>query len=109
MAAYPTSPAFKTKVTPLTQLRVQVAESGKVRGSSLSEETAHTIEVVHPLITSSEVSSLQTFYDTNRYEDNTIPASDGNTYDFWYQSDYTIEVVSATFFNARVTLVANRQ
>lgn len=90
-------------------MRVQLSESGKIRGSSLSEENAFLIEVVHPLITSAQVTSLQSFYDTNKYDDNTIPASDGNTYDFLYQVDYTIEVVSAAFFNARVTLLGNRQ
>lgn len=109
MAAYPTSPAFKSTVKPASKLRLNVTESGKVRASSLAEEDVYRIEVIHPLITSAEVNTLQSFYTTNRYSDNTITASDGDAYDCWFESDYEIESVGPTFFNARTTLIANRQ
>lgn len=109
MAAYPSSPAYRTTITPATKNRVRTAESGVPRLSSLSEETAFRIVVVHPYITSSDVSTLQSFYAANQYGDNTIDASDGNTYDCWFEQDYEIEAVSGTYFHARTVLIANRQ
>ena len=109
MAAYPTTPYFNTNVRPLTKVRTQIAESGVIKSTNLAEEDAYTIDVEHPGITSADVSTLQSFYQTNKYNSNTIPAADGNTYDFVFTEDYRIERISATYFTARNRLVANRQ
>ena len=110
MSSYPTSPAFKTmSIKPINKVRGTPAESGKFRGSSLDEETLFRITVKHFLVTDAQATTLNSFYTTNKSADNTIVPIDGNTYDCWFEQDYTYEEVSATYQNATVTLFANRQ
>lgn len=109
MAAYPTTPEFRTVIRPLTRTRTFVSESGVPRQQNLGEETAFRIEVVHPFITSAQVSTLQTFYNTNAYNDNTIVGNDGDTYDVLFETDYEIIFRSPTLFDAKCVLVGTRQ
>jgi len=109
MATYPTSPAYRTTVRPITRTRTKVSESGIPRQQNLSAVTAFEITVEHPLITASEISTLQSFHDTNAYNDNEIVGNDGDTYDCWFAEDYTIRAISSTYSTATTRLVANRQ
>lgn len=109
MAAYPSSVPFKTTIRPLTRVRLEPSESGVVRGQSLSAVHAYEILVEHPFCTAAQVATLQSFFSTNEYADNTIPGNDGNTYDCWFLQDYQITPVSGTYFNVTTRLAANRQ
>ena len=109
MATYPTAPGYRTAIKPLTKTRTRVSESGIPRQQDLAAETAFEIMVEHPLITASEVSTLQAFYNANAYSDNTILGNDGDTYDVWFVEDYTIRAVSPTISTVSTRLVGNRQ
>lgn len=109
MAAYPTSPAFKSRVVPITSTNARIAESGKVRSYSLGEGDAYRIIVVHPVITSAELATIESFYATNKHADNTITPNDGNTYDCWFEGPIEVTEISAVFFTATVRLLAERQ
>lgn len=109
MATYPSSPGYKTNIRPISKTRTNVSESGIPRQQNLGAETAFEIFVEHPLIEAADVSTLQSFYNTNAYNDNVITGSDGDTYDCWFAEDYTIRPISASFFTASTRLVANRQ
>ena len=109
MPAYPTTPAYKSTVKPISRTRFKTTESGKARGNNLAGETLYRITVEHPFITSSQVTTLQTFYDTNKDADNTITANDGRTYDVNFESDFTFNTTNQTYFTAKTTLIGNRQ
>jgi hypothetical protein len=86
-----------------------VSESGVPRQQNLGEETAFRIEVTHPLITSAQVTTLQSFYTTNAYNDNTIVGNDGDTYDVLFETDYEIMHNGGTWFTAKCVMVGTRQ
>lgn len=109
MASYPTTPAFKSTVKPISRTRFRTTESGKARGNNLAGETLYRITVEHPFITSAQVTTLQTFYSTNKDSDNTITANDGRTYDVNFEQDYGFSTTNATYFVAKTTLIGNVQ
>tara|TARA_A100001201_G_scaffold143757_1_gene147257 strand:+ start:7208 stop:7537 length:330 start_codon:yes stop_codon:yes gene_type:complete len=108
MPALPTTPPFRTRVSPATKNTAKLAESKKVRLYSLGEGDAYRITVSYPFITSAQLSTLETFYDTNRDLDNTISASDGNSYNCWFESGFTVVNNGPTYFTASATLLAER-
>jgi len=107
MAAYP-SIGMRVQVAPLNERRIDVSDSGKVRSVSLGETTAYRFRITHPLITSSEVTTLRNFYAANGNTVNTITV-DGITYNVQFQSAYQFESESATYWNASVNLVGTPQ
>lgn len=111
MAAYPTSPSFRTSVEPLNETTITVSESGVPRGTNLTASTAVRIIVEHPAISSSQVATLRSFYNTNKSADNTITAADGVTYDVNFKSAYRVFSFknSPTLFTATTELVGNAQ
>ena len=111
MAAYPTSPSFRTTVQPLNETTITVSESGIPRGTNLTASSAVRIVVEHPAISSSQVATLRSFYETNKSSDNTITAADGVTYDVNFKAGYSVTSFknSSTLFTATITLVGNAQ
>lgn len=111
MPAYPTSPGFNTSVKPLTRTRTRVSESGIPRQQDLSDVPTYEITVEHPIITTADMATLHSFYDTNQYADLTITAGDGRAYDAWYLTPYESRKVrnSGNFLTARTKLVATPQ
>lgn len=111
MAAYPTSPSFRTTVEPINQTNFTLTESGVPRGTNITADTAYRITVTHPAITSSQVATLRSFFSTNQSADNTITANDGVTYDVNFRSNYRVTLFenSPTLFNAEVQLIGNAQ
>ena len=112
MSAYPSTTnggPFKTSITPVTKTRNKLSESGNVHGTSLTDKTAFRITVKHRLITETQFDFLKSFFTTNENADNTIPANDGDTYDFWYESDYSFVPRSSNRWDVQCTILANRQ
>lgn len=109
MASYPSSPAYRTDIKPISRVNARVTSSGNVRGSNLEAQTAYRITVTHPYITTSDIATLRAFRSLYVFADNTIVGNDGETYDCWYETDYEIIEHSAVFYTATCTLLANIQ
>jgi len=110
MAAYPTTPGFKTNsIRPLMKVRPRPAESGLIRGSSLASSYPMRITITHPLITAAEMATLRTWWDTNKDSDNTLIAR-GITYDVNVETDYDVsDERSPTYENVGISFIGTRQ
>lgn len=106
MAAYP-SIGLKHTISPLTQRVVDVSDAGTIRTVDLSVGVAYAISIEHPLISSSEVTTLESFYSTNKTSSNTITLR-GVTYNFLFQGAYTIQSVNSSFYNASIKIIATK-
>jgi len=95
-------------ISPRNSRRVDVSDAGTVRLVALSEETAFTIDITHPIIDSTDRDTLLTFYQTNKNNTNTITLA-GSTYDVLFAGDYAVESVSASYYTLSVTLVGTKQ
>lgn len=109
MANYPTDPAFKTSISPVTSNNLRPALSGRIRGVSLVSNSASRIEVSYPYLTRAQVATLQTFYESNKTQTIVITASDGRVYDAYFESEYSVEDLSGYFVTAKIMLLGNRQ
>lgn len=107
MATYP-SIGLQHRIAPLGGLRVDISDAGGVRGVDLGEETTYRIQISHPLVDATDRDTLLTFYNTNKTATNAITLA-GSTYDVLFQQDYTVESVSASYFNLSTVLVGVKQ
>lgn len=107
MAAYP-SIGKRTKVRALNDRKTDVSEAGTVRIVDLSAAQVYQIAVEHPLINSTDLATLRTFWTTNKNLVVTISAGDGYSYDAYFVNEPEVEVVNSVRSNVRVTLVGNR-
>lgn len=107
MAAYPTLP-MRTRVTPLNDRKSDLSEAGYVRQVDLSAQQAYQLDIEHPYLTSSERSTLLTFWSTNKGTTVTVTAGDGNTYDCLFVNEPAGEVMNSTFSTYTVRLVGKR-
>ena len=67
MATYPVlnQDWFSTR-TPVTNTKIDLSADGTVRGTTQFSNTVYDFNIKHPLITTAEKNSIQTFYDTNK-------------------------------------------
>lgn len=103
MAAYP-SIGLQHKITPATSRRVSVSDAGTIRSVDLSEATVYNIQLTHPVINSTDRDTLIAFYVANKNSVNTITLA-GASYNVHFASDYTVDSISAAYFNLAVDLV----
>ena len=108
MAAYPSSPGYRVTRQVLTSRRYRVSEGGTVRGSSLAAVDAYRFTITHPWIDSTDMGTLQTWYDTNKDLDNTITV-DSVAYDVNVEGDYVVERHNSTYRTAVIKLVGTKQ
>lgn len=107
MASYP-SVGLQYDMRPVTTRRTSISVSGTIRTVDLSQTTVYRISVTHPIIDSTDLSTLQTFYSTNKNNTNAITLG-GVTYDTHFESDYQVEAVSASYYNVSVSLIGVEQ
>lgn len=107
MAAYP-SIGKRTKVRALNDRKTDISEAGTVRIVDLSAAQVYQIAVEHPLLNSTDLATLRTFWTTNKNLVVTISAGDGYSYDAYFVNEPEVEVVNSVRSNVRVTLVGNR-
>jgi hypothetical protein len=107
VAAYP-SIGKRTKVRALNDRKTDISEAGTVRIVDLSAAQVYQIAVEHPLLNSTDLATLRTFWTTNKNLVVTISAGDGYSYDAYFVNEPEVEVVNSVRSNVRVTLVGNR-
>ena len=107
MASYP-SIGKKTKVRALNNRPVDISDAGTPRIVDLAAAQVYQIDVEHPLINSTDLATLRTFWTTNKNLNVTLSAGDGYNYDAWFVNEPDVEVVNSVRSNVRVTLVGNR-
>ena len=108
MAAYPSSIGLQFTITPINGPEIDLSDNGDVRSVDLSASLAYRIEITHPVINTTDRGTLITFYDTNKTSVNTITLA-GETYDVLFENPYTVESLSATYFNVSTSLIGNKQ
>lgn len=106
MAAYP-SIGLRHTIAPVTQRSVDVSDAGTIRSVDLSTGVAYSITIEHPLITTAQVTTLESFYSTNKTASNTITLR-GVSYTFQFSGAYTIQSVNSNWYNASVNLIATK-
>ena len=81
MATYPSIDA-QTKVTPKQTLKIDISEGGDLRAQDLTAADMYDIDIEHPWIDAADVTTLQSFFATNKnLTITTQTLADGNTYD----------------------------
>ena len=81
MATYPAIDA-RTKIKPRQTLKIDISEGGDLRGQDFSAADQFDIEIEHPWIDASDVTTLQSFFTNNKnLTITTQTLADGNTYD----------------------------
>lgn len=107
MAAYP-SIGKRTRVRALNDRKADVSDAGTVRIVDIAAAQVYQIIVEHPLINSTDLATLRTFWSTNKNVVNSITAGDGYTYNVYFVNEPEVEVINSVRSNVRVTLVGNR-
>lgn len=107
MATYP-SIGMQAKAEPINNRIVNVSDAGTVRSIDLGAVTAYRITVTHPMISSTDKGTLETFYSTNKNNTNAITI-DGTTYDVQFDRDYSVESVNSTLFTLTVSMSGVKQ
>lgn len=107
MAAYPTLP-MRTRVRVLNDRQAEFSESGAVRMQDFGAVRIYEISVDHPLITTSEASTLRSFYESNRLVSLTITAGDGYTYTVYFKNEPDFEIVNSARVNGKSMLTGTR-
>lgn len=108
MATYPTTIGKKTTVRALNDRKTDISEAGTVRIVDLSAAQVYEIRVEHPLITSAQLSTLRTFWTTNKNAANTIAAGDGYSYSGYFVNEFEVDVINDSWATARCTIVGSR-
>jgi hypothetical protein len=105
MANYPTLPTEAgSDPEPLDQIKADRAEDGTARVRSLGSDKMR-FRVVHPLIDSTDKSTLSTFYSTNRLlEVSYTSPSDGSVYTCIFTKPPSYERINRARWTATVML-----
>jgi hypothetical protein len=106
MAAYP-SVGLMFDIKPVSEITNDISEAGTVRTANLNNATVYRIGLTHPLISSTDVGTLRTFFDTYKYTSNTITLA-GVAYDVRFEYDYQVSSDSAVWFTARTSLIGTK-
>lgn len=109
MATYP-AVDFKTKsIKRRNKPSVDISETGIVRAQDLSAVAVYDIEIEHPFITASQVNTLQSFYDSNKFLEITTQAlSDGATYTCLMVDEPEIKDLNGIYKHVTQRLVGTR-
>lgn len=107
MAAYP-SIGMRTRVRAMNDRKADVSDAGTVRLVDLGASQVYQITVEHPLLGSTDLATLRSFWTTNKNLSVTLTAGDGYTYSVYFINEPDVEVVNSTRSNVRVNLVGNR-
>lgn len=108
MAAYPSSIGLQFEITPLNGPEIDLSDNGDVRSVDLGASLAYRIEITHPVIDDTDRATLIAFYDANKTDVNTITLA-GETYDVLFENPYSVQSLSATYFDVSTTLIGNKQ
>jgi|GEM_PF-3808985 len=108
MTAYVTAPT-QTRVRPASQQYVlDTSDAGKPRIADLEAEVLYSIEITHPLCSSTERDTIETFWTTNKATVVDVAAADGHTYECPLVGAIDWRQVSASRQTGTVTLAGNR-
>ena len=108
MATYPTTIGKRTAVRALNDRKTDISEAGGVRIVDLSAAQVYEVQVAHPLINSTDLTTLRTFWTTNKNVANTIAAGDGYSYSGFFVNEFEVDVINGTWATARCTIVGAR-
>jgi len=109
MPTYPDVPTRTRRIKRDNQPKPEVSEGGIIRAQDLSAQAVYDIELEHPYITASQVSTLQTFYSNNKNATiTTRQLADGNTYDCEHIYEPEVEDHNATYKTVRQKLIGTR-
>lgn len=108
MATYPTTIGKKTTVRALNDRKADVSDAGDVRIVDLSAAQVYEVRVEHPLINSTDLATLRSFFTTNKNVSNTIAAGDGYSYAGYFVNEFEVDVINSTWATARCTIVGSR-
>jgi hypothetical protein len=106
MAAYPDI-GLQAEIQHINGPRSDLSEAGTFRTLDLTTKNAYRVQLVHPLLTASEVDTLEAFYAANKGGDVTITLF-GKSYTLRFERGYTPRSISATRTELSVSLVGNR-
>jgi hypothetical protein len=107
MATYP-SIGKRTTVRALNDRKTDISDAGGVRIVDLSAAQVYEVKVEHPLINSTDLATLRTFWSTNKNAANSITAGDGYTYSGYFVNEPEVDVINGSWATARVTIVGSR-
>jgi hypothetical protein len=107
MATYP-SLGKRTTVRALNDRKTDISEAGGVRIVDLSAAQVYEVQVDHPLINSTDLATLRSFWTTNKNSANTITAGDGYSYSGYFVNEPVVDVINNSWATARVTIVGSR-
>lgn len=108
MTAYVTAPRQTRIRLAGAQHIVDTSDAGKPRVVDLEADTLYSVEIIHPLMSSSERTTVESFWATNRGTVVDVLAEDGYTYACPLVGAIDWQTISAARSTGRVTLVGNR-
>lgn len=108
MTAYVTSPRQTRVRLERAQHIVDTSDAGKPRVVDLAADTLYAIEIIHPLMSTAERASVETFWAANRGAVIDVLAEDGYTYECPLVGSVDWQMVGPTRSTGRVSLVGNR-
>ena len=108
MAAYPSLP-IQTRVRVIRDTITEgFADDGTLRAADLGGKVLYGLDITHPLLSSSERDTLDTFWAANKNTVVAVSAGDGHDYDCLLIGEPDSQVVSASRWTVRVSLRGNR-
>ncbi len=107
MAAYP-SVAKLTKITPLNDRKSDVSDAGYVRQVDLSAQQVYQLDIEHPYVSSTDRTTITSFWTANKGTTCTVTAGDGNTYDCLFTNEPYVEAINGTLWSVKVKLIGKR-
>lgn len=111
MAIYPAlNQEWSSTRNPVTNTKIDLATDGTVRGTSQFTETVYDFTIKHPLITTDQKNSIQTFYDTNKnLLFQFVYDGDSLTYDLVFKNEPTVIPRAPGYWDVMLYAIGTKQ
>lgn len=110
MASYPVLlQDAKSRRKPVNSIKVDLAGDGTPRGRVMHSKTVYNFTVTHPLISTIDRDSIQTFYDTNKdLEFTFVWDADGLSYTLMFLGEPDPTWVAAGYWNVTMNAIGTK-